>query len=102
MTTVRATFERWVEDRLQELKMSRDEFAIRVGLSPAWLTRTISDPQKATADIVARFAEVLQLEDWYSILVATWGMGTDRATLREWNQLLQPEGSSMGPLQHVA
>lgn len=100
--TVKATFDRWVEDRLQELSLSRDELAVKVGLSPMWLTRTIKDPQKATAETVARFAEVLQLNDWYEELVETWGMGTERATIAEFNDLLKAEGTSVGRLAHVA
>lgn len=102
--TVKATFSRWVDDRLEELDMDRATLAIKMDTNLIWVSRIIGEPENATIEQVQRLATALSIKDWYGDLVEAWNMGVKRCTLFEYNQLLveQGQGDKVGRIQHAA
>lgn len=104
---VTPTLDRFVEDRLEELEISYDGLAARMGqelgmvYSTTRLTRRIRSPRTFPADELATFAKLLQLKDWYNDLVTNFGAGLDACTVAEFDRMLHPMGYELGR-QNVA
>lgn len=88
------TLERYLQDRAEEASIPFPELAERAGISGYKLTMILKDPSIATAHELKAIADLLRL-NWYEDLMAPFGFGTARITLREAQELANLEGNTI-------
>lgn len=79
---VKATFERFLEDKLEEAALDRKELADAMNITGYRLTYISQRPQEAIGSEVVALAKIFGLDFWDE-LILPFGLGKDRMTIAE-------------------
>jgi len=99
--SVKVTFERFLQDRVEEMGITWDDFAQRTNMGRYRLTQISRSPRIAAIEEVLSIAEALSLS-WWNDLVAKWALGVDRITLAEASEAAMVLGGRLDLEPHVA
>jgi plasmid maintenance system antidote protein VapI len=98
----RDTLYRYVVDRLEDLGMTHNELADKIGITPTKLTQRIKSAGRFTPSEARIFITVLQVKDFWLDLVVPFGFGMDAFSARQLETAVKEQGYELGRINVAA
>jgi transcriptional regulator with XRE-family HTH domain len=68
---VKATFDRWLDDQLEDKGISKEQLAEAIGITPEMLTRRMNNPALFNSPEFFKLSRILN-KDWYNDMICAF------------------------------